>query len=636
MCVHNLTKPVDNLGNSLHPLSFIEEECDTCDYLDPCNGMTWHCTPKDLTVLQLNIRGLINKQNDLLGLVNRITGKNKLDVIMLQETWITDSNKHLINIPGYKIYLNNRSRKKGGGVAVLVNVELKSRKLTDLCINEPHFECCLVELQLNLCKVAIGSIYRPPNTKEKPFTQILNNTLAKLKKSKHEIVHGMDHNLDLLKSHCHAPTHQFLDSILEKDCIPTITRPTRITKSTATLIDNFVVGRNIFTIQKSGIIINDLSDHLPCIMTIPNLLKKKNDYTEFVSHKIDNKHLNQIIETLNLDWTSYLDKCDTEKAFHLFHSKVSQTLESYTEEKLIKISNKCIIKEPWLTKGIIKANNKQMLLYKQWLQDKSNKVLYEWYKQYRDTLKQIKKRGKNEFYNKQCERYKQNSKKLWQLINGVTGKNNDKSSSISYLTVKGVKTYQAKQIRNEFADFFSKIGENLSNSTAPSNHGIDEYMDRIPINKKSIFLYPCDSTEIRIIINKLKDKYSSGYDGISNHLLKSISQSLCQPLSILCNKSMTEGVFPTAMKIAEVIPLFKKGDEHLVDNYRPISLLLTISKILEKVLYKRVYNFLNSTGQFYKSQYGFRSKHSCEHAVSELLGNIPKGKEKMNILLPFS
>ena len=81
------------------------------------------------------------------------------------------------------------------------------------------------------------------------------------------------------------------------------------------------------------------------------------------------------------------------------------------------------------------------------------------------------------------------------------------------------------------------------------------------------------------------------------------------------------------MKHADVVPLFKGGDKHGLGNYRPISLLLALSKILKKVIYARVYNFLNDTNQIFKSQYGFRSKHSCEHAISELVGSILKGLE---------
>ena len=78
------------------------------------------------------------------------------------------------------------------------------------------------------------------------------------------------------------------------------------------------------------------------------------------------------------------------------------------------------------------------------------------------------------------------------------------------------------------------------------------------------------------------------------------------------------------MKLAEIIALHKSKDRELCSNYRPISLLITISKVLEKIVYKRVYNFLNSTNQIYEKQYGFRAKHSCENAVSDLVGELVK------------
>ena len=93
---------------------------------------------------------------------------------------------------------------------------------------------------------------------------------------------------------------------------------------------------------------------------------------------------------------------------------------------------------------------------------------------------------------------------------------------------------------------------------------------------------------------------------------------------------MQEGTVPSRMKQADVIPLYKAKEKCLTSNYRPISLLLTISKILEKLTYKRTYRFLENTGQIYNSQYGFRSKHSCELAVSELLSEVIKNNERGN------
>ena len=87
------------------------------------------------------------------------------------------------------------------------------------------------------------------------------------------------------------------------------------------------------------------------------------------------------------------------------------------------------------------------------------------------------------------------------------------------------------------------------------------------------------------------------------------------------------------MKAADVTPLHKNRETYLVTNYRPISLLITISKILEKVVYKRTYNFLSNTGQLYQSQYGFRSGHSCLNVISELVGNIQKNNEENKLTL---
>ena len=97
-----------------------------------------------------------------------------------------------------------------------------------------------------------------------------------------------------------------------------------------------------------------------------------------------------------------------------------------------------------------------------------------------------------------------------------------------------------------------------------------------------------------------------------------------RPLSIIFNKSFEESHFPSCMKRAEVVPLYKGKEHTLKTNYRPISLLLTLSKLLEKAMYQRTYDFLDSTNQFYDGQFGFRSKHSCEHAVENLVSDIVK------------
>ena len=130
-----------------------------------------------------------------------------------------------------------------------------------------------------------------------------------------------------------------------------------------------------------------------------------------------------------------------------------------------------------------------------------------------------------------------------------------------------------------------------------------------------------------MLISKLLNKKSSGYDNIDNILLKLIKDVISEKLAFLFNLPMSSGVFPEMMKLAEVVPLYKSKERFLTSNNRPISLLITISKILEKIIYKRTYEFLDKHNQFYHSQYGFRSQHLCKNAIAELVGNILKNKE---------
>ena len=134
--------------------------------------------------------------------------------------------------------------------------------------------------------------------------------------------------------------------------------------------------------------------------------------------------------------------------------------------------------------------------------------------------------------------------------------------------------------------------------------------------------------EIETIIDQLPNKTSHGHDKISNILLKQLSKSISYPLCMIFNNSLMEGKFQTQMKKAEVIPLYKGKEFDLVINYHPISLLITISKVLEKLVYKRVYNFLEKHNILYKSQYGFQTKHSCEQAIIKFTRKILQARDQ--------
>ena len=199
---------------------------------------------------------------------------------------------------------------------------------------------------------------------------------------------------------------------------------------------------------------------------------------------------------------------------------------------------------------------------------------------------------------------------------------------IPYLTLEKIKITQNQDIANQLGKYFSQVGKTFARKVGQSKTSIDEYLRKIRMCQESIFLTPTSIEETKRLIEKLPNKTSAGYDRINNLVLKELKDVICQPLTKLFNRSLVEGKFPDCMKLAEVVPLHKGGKTNLPNNYRSISLLITISKLLEKIMYKRVYNFLTKTNQLYSSQYGFRSQHSCDHAINELLCTIIKNLER--------
>ena len=137
----------------------------------------------------------------------------------------------------------------------------------------------------------------------------------------------------------------------------------------------------------------------------------------------------------------------------------------------------------------------------------------------------------------------------------------------------------------------------------------------MPANENSIIIVPTDELEIGKNVSNLKNKKSHGHDGISNEILKCCSPIVEPYLAVAFNRAIEESKFPSAFMIAKIISLFKKGDTAKLESSRPISLLSSFSKVFEKLLYQRIFNFCEKNQLFTSAQFGFQSKNSCADAI---------------------
>ena len=306
------------------------------------------------------------------------------------------------------------------------------------------------------------------------------------------------------------------------------------------------------------------------------------------------------------------------------HATLTSAIDHFIPYKKRTIRQKHIRREPWLSASIKISIDRNKMLYGKMLRHESSQ---EKYKKYNALLRKTIRTAKVKFYKDMCWEYKEQTKKLWGLINEISRKKNDKTGAIEYLNIDGIKEYSSRGICNRFAKYFAEVGKNFSKKIPTSKRPVKDYLKLMQSNQKSLFLSPTTTQEIVKLVSRLPNKCSSGHDNISNILLKEIIDQLAPALEQVFNKSMTLGEFPTLMKLVEVVPLYK-GKEHFIEtNYRPISLLTTMSKVLEKIVYQRVYSFLQDTGQIYDNQYGFRANHSCEHDIGQVVGSLVKNME---------
>ena len=574
-----------------------------------------------------NIRGITSKTSDLLYLLDNSFQNQTPDVVLLCETWLNDNSPPL-SIPGYNLFKSNRKHKHGGGVAILVAEGIRCREVltnnnTNNSTNQEH---CFVELKTATRTFIAGSIYCPPNTDPYEFINWFQSTIANLKTTT-DLILGLDHNLDLLKSDHHRPTREFLHTILDLGVMPVITQPTRISHTSTTLIDNILINQSENENYDSYVLQHNTSDHLPCVCTLQDVKATKWDKKSITTRIMKRINMNRLKEEiLHTDWDSILKTCDSlndklEKILHTINDNVNHFLPETTKY----ISYTKLRKEPWITSTLMRSIKKSKSMYITQLHGNDNQKRK--YREYNAILKKVKRQAKKQYYIDKCTEYKSNTKQLWKTMNKTIGKTNDKSTAINEIIVKTTSITNPRSISNKFCSYFSTVGKSFTDKIPKNKQNINDYLNMIRMNRESVFFNPTNEEEIERIIRKLPNKKSSGHDNIDNVLLKELSPGLFSVLTLVFNESLQEGKFPEIFKLAEVVPLHKGKTTTVIDNYRPISLLCTISKILEKIVYKRIYEFLNNTNQITTSQYGFRANHGCDHAIRELLSELIKNMQ---------
>ena len=270
------------------------------------------------------------------------------------------------------------------------------------------------------------------------------------------------------------------------------------------------------------------------------------------------------------------------------------------ETKTVALKNK---NKPWITKSIRRSIRKKHKLYSRVLKSKFHKDCLDKYKKYRNVLTTLVRTAKQLYYNNEFERDMKNSKRTWKHINDLLNKKDSSKSGtkISKLIKEtegsNVEVTSSIDIANTLNDFFSSIGETLASKIRDTNDIYTDYLG--PANEKTFFFLPVTSLEVNEVISTLDQSKASGYDDLSVRLFVNAKDYISEPLAHILNLSFSTGIFPDKLKVARVVPVFKKGNKAIPGNYRPISILPIISKVFEKLVNTRLLNFLKKRTTYY-------------------------------------
>ena len=274
----------------------------------------------------------------------------------------------------------------------------------------------------------------------------------------------------------------------------------------------------------------------------------------------------------------------------------------------------------FMTPGLLISRKRKLELHKNALVDNSHDT-WTTYRTYRNLYNKTTRASKKLHYENTLRQNAMNPKKTWDTLRELTtGKKT--TPKIDKLTVDNLTITDPLQKADAFNRFFTQAGKRIYESVEPTSKDPCDYIpDRdIP----PLILHDITEAKICQTIDNMDPKTSTDSNGISMKMLKFIKTQIAKPLAHLFTLSVTTGVFPSKLKTSRTIPIFKAGDNSSCDNYRPISLLSTISKVLEKIVACSLVDHLENNNLLYENQFGFLRNRSTVHNILQLTNKITK------------
>ena len=455
----------------------------------------------------------------------------------------------------------------------------------------------------------VTTVYRPPSALSEFFDHFEKLIKGIDNENKEMYILG-DLNCDLLRpdKDYNIPTKKIKSLYELYQLSQLIDEATRVTMTTTSLIDHMVTNTPE-KISDSGVIHTGISDHsLIFAIRKISVIKKLENIVEMRNMKNFNEE-KFVAELLKQHWEQvYFFAEDPNDMWEIWKKIFVEVLDKHAPLQCKKIRSK---KVPWITSDIKKLiNTRDKLKRKAILTNLEN----DWfdYKTSRNKVNIELRNAKKDYYSSKIADQKFNPKKAWKSINNLLGRQN-KPTVVNEINLDGKSFTTPKDIAEGFNDYFSNIGPDLASKIDTSNYNFETYTKTA--ESEFAAFQPVTVTHICRLLHGLSSNKATGIDKISCKIIKIAAPAISDSLTFIFNQALTLSSFPNEWKMARVIPLYKNGQRNIPGNYRPISVLPAISKIMERIMYDQLYNYLTKFELLSDSQFGFRKSHSTATAL---------------------
>ena len=554
---------------------------------------------------------------------------NPFQIMAFTETWLRKDNVNIVQFDGFDHVSLLRPpdrefnlKERGGGLSFFIKEGINYKSRDDLNLMLPHIETLFIELNLNDKKYMIGVIYRVPNTNIRDFIDSLNSVIEPIRREYELIIVG-DYNICMMQDNEY--TQSFRNSLQTHNLFPSILEPTRVASVnrngtnivTQTLIDNIFLNTSMNF--RSGLVHTSISDHYPIFVSISQSISEPYNPVFVKYRNIDSVSLRKFKYALNNSViNSVYEVSDAKLAFELFLKTFSELYEKFFPVKTKSVSHKSTIK-PWVTTILakrIKIKDKLGILANK------GRIDQNVYKDFRNVLTKQLRKAKAEFYDKEFNESNGNIKKTWEIINKTIKK---KSFTNNINIIENEQIVKSSDVPNQFSKFFANIAEKLVSQIPATNANSASYLrNRI---SNSFFMPSINYNEIDNAIKELKDNGCGLYKFATTVINESIL-TINKPLAYIFDLCISQGYFPTELKLGCITPVHKKDDKTDINNYRPVCSLSPFSKIFEKIIHNKMINFLDKFNILSDTQYGFRKNMSTETTLLKFIDFIHNGLNK--------